>query len=62
MSVTYDAMTKEGKFAEYYKKTWFPYIEDAIKDNISPEDFTIGVNNLEELLMVNNLNQENHCI
>ena len=58
LSVTYDAMTKEGKFAEYYKKTWFPYIEDAIKDNISPEDFTIGVNNLEELLMVNNLNQE----
>ena len=58
LSIIYDAKNKKGKFAEYYRKRWFPYLEKQIRESITPEYFTKSVNDLSDMLLINNLDQE----
>ena len=58
LSVAYDAMLKQGRFAKHYKDTWFPYLEESIKSTITPEYFNKSVNELSTTLTVNNLDPE----
>lgn len=58
LSIAYDAKIKKGRFAEHYRQTWFPYLEERIRATIRPEYFNKSVNELSELLTINNLEQE----
>lgn len=58
LSIAYDAKIKKGRFAEHYRQTWFPYLEERIRATIRPEYFNKGVNELSSLLTINNLDQE----
>lgn len=58
LSITYDAKITKGKFAEHYRDTWFPYLEDRVRETITPEYFNKSVNELSALLTINNLDQE----
>ena len=58
LSIAYDAKNKTGKFAEYYRDEWFPYLEQRVKDTITPNLFSRCVNELSGLLTINNLEQE----
>lgn len=58
LSITYDAKITKGRFAEHYRDTWFPYLEERVRETITPEYFYKSVNELSTLLTINNLNQE----
>ena len=58
LSITYDAKLKKGKFAEYYRDTWFPYLEKRVRETVTPEYFNKCINELSALLTINNLKQE----
>lgn len=58
LSITYDAKYKRGKFADYYRNNWFPYIEQRVRNTITPEIFNKSVNELSFMLNINNLDQE----
>lgn len=58
LSITYDAKIRKGKFAEHYRDTWFPYLEERVRETITPEYFNKSVNELSALLTINNLDQE----
>lgn len=58
LSRTYDAKIKKGRFAEHYNSKWFPYLEERIRNTISPELFNKSVNELASMLTINNLDQE----
>lgn len=58
LSVAYDAKVKKGKFAELYRDVWFPYLEERVRESVTPELFSKSVNDLSALLTINNLDQE----
>lgn len=58
LSIAFDAQNRKGKFAEYYAKKWFPYLEKRIKATLSPENFRKSIYTLSDSLVQNNLNQE----
>lgn len=58
LSIAYDAKIKKGKFAEWYRDIWFPYLEERIRESVTPELFSRSVNELSALLNINNLDQE----
>ncbi len=58
LSIIYDARVKKGKFAEFYSERWFTYLEERIRECVTPEAFSRSVNNLSSMLTVNNLDQE----
>lgn len=58
LSIAYDAKVQDGRFAKHYRDTWFPYLEERIRETITPETFNRSVNDLSSLLSVNNLEQE----
>jgi hypothetical protein len=58
LSITYEAMKKEGRFAKYYIDRWFPYLENIIRKTMTPDEFTRCVEELSIMLNINNLDQE----
>lgn len=58
LNTIYDASKKEGKFAEYYQKNWFPFIEERMMQTIDPDYFENSVHQMTRMVKTNNLDQE----
>ncbi|MGN0424013.1 MAG: hypothetical protein ACI4FY_01730 [Acetatifactor sp.] len=58
LSIAYDAKMKQGRFAQHYREVWFPYLEERVREIVTPVVFTNCVNDLSASLSVNNLDQE----
>ncbi len=58
LSIAFDAKRKAGAFAEHYKRVWFPYLEERIRRNLTPDCFSENVDQLARMIMTNNLDQE----
>lgn len=58
LSIAYDAKQRQGKFAEYYRDHWFPYLEEKVRKTIKPVYFRRCINDLTDSLRANNLDQE----
>jgi hypothetical protein len=60
LSIAFDARkkVKDGAFAAYYARQWFPYLEKRISERIKPDTFMRGVEELSFTLTTNNLDQE----
>lgn len=58
LSIAFDGKRKTGAFAEHYKKVWFPYLEERIRKNLTPDCFSRNVEQLSGMIMTNNLDRE----
>ena len=54
----YTGVSCKSECSDYYKKRWFPFLVDMIRDNIDPNSFSDAVRKLKRYSLSNNIEQE----